>query len=311
LDYNPYRESGLPQTTGDVGGNSNRYGFEDGIVTAIYPDLWRVDIAPNGGGLVRKAFVMTPWFPPVHIDTEQPSRVLFSFVDGRVHDPFCFPYPWRRMYGPETADDGHDRHFYQKNRHIVRIGDITIRVDDNNRIYLFDAESNDICMYDLNERTMHTIVPHIFMGTDDATRYEYHRDEQVRIVIPKALIGETAVQDADGISYVAHQLVHLVSDILVKATAGAEVHLIAPLIKLTATGSIVLDPPHIYLGNAGATEPVILGNLFKAFLNVFLTLFNGHSHSNVQTGGGFSGPPTIATALMDNSTLSTIAKVSE
>jgi hypothetical protein len=311
LDYNPYRESGLPQTTGDVGGASSRYGLEKGVVTAIYPDLWRVDITPDGGGLLRKALVVGEVLPPVHEDTTQPSHVLFAHIGGRVQDVVCWPLTFRRMYGPETADDTHDRHFYDRNRKIVRVGNITIRITPDDEIYLYDAESGDFCLYDMPNRTMHTIVPHIFMGTDEATRYEYHRGEQVRIVIPKALIGETAVQDADGISYVAHQLVHLVSDILVKATAGAEVHLIAPLIKLTATGSIVLDPPHIYLGNAGATEPVILGNLFKAFLNIFLTLYNGHSHSNVQTGGGFSGPPTVATALMDNATLSTIAKVSE
>lgn len=305
---NPFREAGLPAMTSDTGTHT-RYGLNKGVVVATYPDLWRVDIEPEEGGLLPQALVVGDVLPPVHVNTTQPSHVMFAHVRGRVEDVVCWPLNFRRMYGPETADDGHDRHFYQKNRQILRVGDLTIRITPNNEIYLFDAESGDYCLYDMPNRTMHTIVPHIFMGTDEATRYEYHQGEQVRLVIPKALIGATAVQDADGISYLAHQLIHLVSDLQVKATAGTEIHLTAPLIKFTATQSIVLDPPHIYLGGMGATERLIYGDAFMAFLNAFLTLFTAHVHTGVQTGAGTSGIPTTPATAMTSALLAENSRV--
>src|SRR5580765_5760591 len=204
-----FRESALP-TMQDDSGIHTRYSIEKGVVKAIYPDLWRVDIEPEAGGLLHKALVVGDVLPPVHTDTTEPSHVMFAHIGGRVEDVVCWPLPFRRMYGPETASDGKDRHFYQLNRQIVRVGDITIRITPNDELYIFDAESNDYCLYDMPNRTIHTIVPHIFMGTDSGTRYEYHKDDKVRLVIPKCLVGQTAVENADGISYTANQLLHLV-----------------------------------------------------------------------------------------------------
>jgi hypothetical protein len=310
LAFNPLREAGLPQVTPDTGGEHGRYGIYKGIVRAVYPDVRRVDIEPEFGGLLRQAIVQGEVLPEVHIDTERPSHVLFAHINGNIHDVVCWPIDWRRTFGPETTDDGHERHFYHRNQQIRRVGDITVRITPDNRAYLIDAETNDYIEYDMNTRTVHVIAPHVFIGTNDETRIEYHADQEVRVLIPKCLIGATAVQDQDGISYLQHQLIHLVSDLMVKATAGAEINLIAPLIKLTAE-SIILDPVNIKLGHAGATERLVLGDLFRTFLNLFLALYTGHTHTGVQTGVGTSGPPTVAATPMDESMLSDIAHVSK
>jgi hypothetical protein len=310
LAFNPLREAGLPLVTTDMGGEHNRYGIYKGIVRAVYPDVRRVDIEPEQGGLLRQAIVQGEVLPEVHIDTERPSHVLFAHINGNIHDVVCWPIDWRRTFGPETTDDGHERHFYHKNQQIRRVKDITVRITPDNRIYIWDAESEDYAVYDMNERTFHVLAPHIFLGSDNETRYEYHRGEEIRMVIPKALVGEQAVADTDGITYLAQQLIHLLSAIQVKATAGAEINLIAPLIKLTAD-SVVVDPVNIRFGHANATERLILGDLWKAFYNVFITLFNSHSHTNVQNGLSSSGPPVVPASLMDDSTLSTIAKISQ
>jgi hypothetical protein len=310
LAFNPFREAGLPLMTPDTGGEHGRYGIYKGIVRAVYEDVRRVDIEPEQGGLLRQAIVQGEVLPEVHIDTERPSHVLFAHINGNIHDVVCWPIDWRRAFGPETTDDGHERHYYHKNQEIRRVKDITVRITPDNRIYIWDAESEDYAVYDMNERTFHVIAPHVFIGTDKETRIQYDRAEHIKMVIPKCLIGATAVEDEDGVTYLQHQLIHLVSDLIVKATAGAEIELIAPLIKLSAE-SIILDPVNIKLGHAGATERLVLGDLFRAFLNVFFTAYSGHTHSNVQTGAGVSGPPVVPATLMDDSMLSDIAHVSK
>jgi len=131
---NLYREAGLPRQLPDQGGEHGRHGFAKGVVRAIYPDLWRVDIEPEEGGMLSKALVVGDVLPPVHQDTSCPSHVMFTHIRGHVADVVCWPLNFRRFYGPETADDGHDRHFYQKNRQALRVGDITVRITPNNEI---------------------------------------------------------------------------------------------------------------------------------------------------------------------------------
>jgi hypothetical protein len=108
-------------------------------------------------------------------------------------------------------------------------------------------------------------------------------------------MGDQALPDTDGISYIKDTLIHLVSD----------------AIKLTANSSITLDPPRINIGNANAAQRVVLGDLLMAFLNTFFVLYNGHQHTNVQTGGGISGAPTTPAASMTSAQLSDIAFVSK
>jgi hypothetical protein len=310
MPYSPFREAGLPQMTDDVGGGQGRYGFSKGVVRAVYPQEWRVDIESEEGGLITKALVLGDVLPEIHVDTANPQHVVFTHLGGRVMDPICWVLPFRRMQGPTEPDDGHERHYYQKNQQVIRIKDITIRVTPDNRIFVWEAENNDYLLYDMNTRTVHAMAPHIFLGSDTETRYEYHRGEEIRMVTPKALVGEQAVENTDGITYLAQQLIHLLSAVEVKATAGEEINLIAPLIKLTAQ-AVVVDPVSIRFGHANATERLILGDLWKAFYNVFIALFNSHSHTNVQNGPGSSGPPVVPASPMDDTTLSTIARISQ
>ena len=310
MAWNPYREAGLPHLTADQDGYANRYGLTKGVVRAVYPDVRRVDVEPEHGGLLRKVLVIGDVLPEEHVDTDNPQHVLVGFIGGNMHDAVCWPLLWRRTFGTETTDDGKERHFYPKNQQIVRVKDLTVRITSDNRIYLVDAESDDYIEYDMNTRTVHTIAPHVFMGTNEATRYEYHRDTEVRIVIPKCLIGQTAVESADGMSYLAQQLIHLMSMLQVKATAGAEVELNAPLIELNA-GSVVLNTTNSRFGGASAAEQLLLGNQWMTFYNTFITLFNAHTHTSVQNGPGTSGPPGAPAAAMDGSLLSDVARVSK
>lgn len=291
----PFREAGLPMQSFDLGGEQARFGLAKGVVRAVYPDLHRVDIEPEIGGRIAKALVVGDVFPEIHVDTDNPQHALFGFIDGNVADPFCFLIPFRRLSGPNNPDDGKERRYYHKNQQIVRVKDITIRITPDNKAYIYESEKDDYLMYDMNTRTAHMMTPHIRLGTDEMTRMQYDENDVMKLVMPKILLGQQGLEDTDGMTYRAGDIIHLVSQV----------------IKLTATQAITLDPPRINFGNASASEQVILGNLFQTFLNAFLSLFNGHVHTGVQTGGGVSGPPATPTGLMPNSTLSTIARVSQ
>lgn len=312
--YQQWREAGLPKLTDDTGGVYRRYGRKMGVVRAVYPELWRVDIESEDGGLLRMALVDDDQFPETHIDTERPSFVEYWYADGHAGDVRCHVQPFRRLAGPEAADAAEKRRF-DKNQMIRRVQDITTRITPDSRHYITDSEAGDIAMYSQPARTFHFLAPHHFVGTDDANRVELHTEgkstDQFRLVIPKALIGRLAIQDEDGISYTADQLVHLRSTQEVRATAGSLVHLIAPTIKLSATGSIVLDPPKIYLGNANATEHAVLGDLFMALFNNLINIFNNHVHTGVQVGAGTTGVPTTPATSMTSTQLSDIVTVSK
>jgi hypothetical protein len=309
----PFREAGLPEPMDDSDGEHTRYSGEIGVVRKTYPDLWRVDIEPQDGGLIHKAQVYGDTLPEVHIDVERPSYVEYWCRGGNLQDIWCSAIPWRRLKGPESATEPEKR-LYHKHLKIQRVGDLTIRItQDGKKIYLYDAESNDYCLYDQDARAFHVIGPHVFWGTDDKNRVELHTetsDDRVRVVIPKALIGRTAVASTDGISYTADQLLHLVSTLVVKATAGQEIDLIAPLIKLTAD-QVVVDPVNIKLGSNSASEQIILGNLFMALFNSLINIFNNHVHTGVASGAGTTGIPTVPATFMDGTHLSDVAHVSK
>jgi hypothetical protein len=293
----PFREAGLPEPLADSDGEHTRYTGEIGVVRKTYPDLWRVDIEPQDGGLIHKAQVDGHTLPEVHIDVERPSYVEYWCRGGNLQDIWCSPIHWRRLKGPESATEP-ERRLYHKHLKIQRVGDITSRITMDNRHYITDAESGDIAMYSQPARTFHFLAPHSFSGTDEANRVELHTEgkltDQLRVVIPQALIGATGQRDADGITYVQNELLHFVSN----------------LIKLTAN-RIVLDPVDIRLGSDNATERAILGNLYQAFYNAFVALFNAHQHGNVQPGAGTTGPPTTPTPMMDDTMLSDVVHISK
>jgi hypothetical protein len=264
------------------------------VVRAVYPEIMCVDIQPQAGGMIYKAQLADHVVPDVHIDGERPSYVEFWHRGGQMQDVWCRQVHWRRFLGPE-AEGEEEKRYYHKHLKIERHGDITIRITPKNEIYLYDAETGDYCLYESETRTFHVVSPHVFIGTDAQDRIEYHNQDQIRLVIPKCFIGQTGIQDADGITYLAGTLIHLVSQ----------------AIKLTATDSITLDPPRIYIGHANATEHLVLGDAWMALYNAFVTLFNNHQHSNVQNGIAVSGPPTTPTTSMSSAQLSDIAFVSK
>jgi len=319
------REAGLPIPVPDVHGEQALLTGSRGVVRAVYPDRWRVDIEADDGSLLTEALVIGPYFPDVHQDGEAPSHVGYFHVGGGP-DTFCWPMPHRRLLGPhdtpaDSADTGEpERRYFHRHGFIFRSGDITIRVTHQGMVVL-ETEKNDYISLDTVTREVHIHAPTVFLGTDEqgnrieweqdeslrgfsplvilgtetGDRIEYRNEGHVHVVTPQCCIGQTGVQDADGITYLANALLHLVSTV----------------IKLTATESITLDPPRLNFGNANATEHVVLGDALMGLYNAFVTVFNGHQHSNVQNGGGTSGPPTTATAAMTSAQLSDICFVSK
>lgn len=294
-------EAGLPSRAPDEDGIYNRYGHGLGVVRAVNPRLWCVDVEPQEGGMLRAVQVEGDVLPEVHTNTDNPQYVVYWFMDGNLQDPWCRPLHWRRLRGPES-DDQPEKRKYHEHLQIQRVGDMTIRISkDGKKIWLYDAESGDYALYDQAARTFHVIGPHVFLGSDDKDRLEYHSDPQapanaqVRLVIPKFFMGKLGLQDTDGISYTPTLL-----------------HLMSTAIKLTATDSITLDPPHIYFGTGSATQRIVLGDALKDYINLTVkAMIDAHVHTGVQTGSGTSGPPTTPFPAMPDSTLSTIARISE
>jgi hypothetical protein len=291
-------EAGLPLLVSDVHGDRSLMSGSKGVVRALHPDLWRVDIETEDGSLLSYALVIGPYFPELHKDGEAPSHVGYFYVRG-MPDALCWPMPHRRLLGPDDALPGQEgqaqpeRRYFDLHNFIFRSGDITWRITKDHR-FVLESEAGDYLSYDQARREMVVRAPTVFLGTEAETRVEVERDKEVRIVMPKILLGDQALPDTDGISYIKETLLHLVS----------------PLIKLTAD-EIVLDPTSIKLGHANATERALLGDVWQTFYNAFVTLFNGHSHSNVQVGLGFSGPPTLPTPAMTDALLSDVTRISK
>ena len=319
------REAGLPIPRTDVHGEQGFVSMSQGVVRAVHPERWRVDIETADGSLLTEVLVVGPYFPEVHADADAPSQVGYMHVRGQA-DALCWPLPHRRLRGPHDttqrdAPEGEpERRYFHRHGYIFRHGDITVRLTDDNR-YVIETEQGDYIILKTDEREIRLHAPTVFVGTDEEhNRIEYQQDDSIRafqplvilgtetedrieyrdtghvqVVTPKCFIGRTGEQDADGITYLAGTIIHLVSDI----------------IKLTATTAITLDPPRLNFGNANATEHVMLGDAFMALYNAFVTLYNGHTHSNVQNGGGVSGAPTVPTTAMSSAQLSNIAFVSK
>lgn len=318
------REAGLPPLYANPHGEAFLLTGAKAVVRAVYPETNRVDIETEDGSFLTQVLVIGPYFPEVHTDSEAPSHVGYLHVRGQA-EAFCWPMPHRRLLGPQDqlksdSGDQPERRYYHVHHYAYRLGDVTVRLTRDNR-YVIETEQGDFIILDTDRREIRLHAPTIFMGNDEENnRVEYQQDDSIRAfnplvilgtetgdrieyrdqqeilaVTPKCVIGQTAVQDSDGITYLANSLIHLVSTV----------------IKLTATEAITLDPPRLNFGNANATEHVMLGDAFMGLYNAFVTVFNAHQHSNVQTGGGVSGPPTTSTSAMSSAQLSDIAFVSK
>jgi hypothetical protein len=239
-------------------------------------------------------------------------------------DGVAFPITFRRLMSPldpaPQSDNGDtpERRYYHTHGYIYRHGKITVRHTYDHR-WVLEGENGDYIQYDEEAREIRCHAPSVFVGTEDDTRIEYQRDEyikaimphiylgtdtedrfqydqsdQAQLVIPKFFMGQTGIQDADGISYVA----------------GVVLHLVSSLIKLTAD-EIVLDPVNVKLGGAGATEQAVLGNLLLTLWTAAKALFDGHVHTGVQTGSGSTAVPTTQFPAMTGAHLSDVVHISK
>lgn len=273
MDYG--REAGLPRRVPDIGRPTNMTGMQLGVVRAVYPDLWRVDIEPQQGGRLHKARVMGSQLPPVHQDLVRCSYVIFTSVDGNAEDIICWPDTARRFLDKQRIwkdeegknshtqedvgeqedaqgkDDEPERHYYHVHLKCERAGDITIRVTDDNR-WIVESEAGDMIRYDQKKREVDILSPTIRLGSMEATRLEYTRGEHTWVI-----------------------------------------------------------QPDIRLGTFDAEQQVILGNLWQTFYNQFVDLFNGHRHRQVQPGGGISGAPVQPTPKMQDDLLSDITRTTK
>lgn len=247
MGYIPQREAGLPRMVDDTHGYTTRYGFRKGVVKAIYPDLWRVDIETEGGGLLNKALVASPHFPPVDDGEKLPSHVAYSFFGGHVEDAFCIPLTFRRFHGPEVTGK-EEREYYNVHLHCERAGDITIRVTNDNR-WIIENEDGDYVELKTDTREIRVIAPTVYIGTTEDQRIEFKQDKAITLVAND-----------------------------------------------------------IRLGTETASQQVIMGNLFMELFNALVSLYNGHQHTGVQPGAGFSSSSTAPANMMDGNYLSDITR---
>jgi len=290
------REAGLPLLTADVHGERGLLAGSKGVVRAVYPERWRVDLEAEDGSLLTEALVIGPYLPELHHDGEAPSHVGYLHFQGRP-DVFCWPMPHRRLLGPQDALAGQEgqsqpeRRYFHTHGYIFRHGDVTVRLTDDNR-YVIETEQGDYIILDTQRREIRLHAPLVFAGTDErGNRIAYEQDESIRLFNPLVLIG---TEMDDRIEYLK----------------DVQILLQAPFIKLTAS-EVVIDPVTIKFGNENASEPLVLGNAWLALYNAFISLFNTHQHTNVQTGGGVSGPPQTPSPGMTDAQLSDIAYVSK
>ena len=88
----------------------------------------------------------------------------------------------------------------------------------------------------------------------------------------------------------------ITNDGKVSINGQVEVDVTGPTVNITATAMVNVTAPAINLGSSGE-------GLKKLVTDAFETLFNNHTHSNVQNGTGNSGPPTVG---MDSTQLTNV-----
>jgi hypothetical protein len=321
-----YREAGLPPLVNDHYGERQLLMGSKGVVRFLRPEINRVDIETEEGGLLTNVMVIGPYFPQLHTDGDEPSHVAYLHMRGMA-DAICWPMTFRRLLGRQDRREADgtepppERRFYETHSYIYRSGNITTRITYDQR-WVIEGEAGDYLQYDEVAREIRIHAPSVFVGTETESRIEYARDQYVKVITPATYIGtDTAnrfelhvgddvpdqaqlvmpqfylgaqgLPDSDGVSYTANVLLHLVST----------------LIRLTA-GQVVIESSNTLFGSAAASERLLLGDSWMALYNTFITLFNAHTHGGVQTGGGASGAPIVGAVPMTAAQLSSVARVS-
>jgi hypothetical protein len=315
------REAGLPILEPNMRGEQLLTGAK-GVVRALYPDLWRVDLETEDGSLLTYVPVIGPYFPELHADASQPSHVGYLHVKDSAM-AFCWPMPHRRLLGPHDSPPGAagasqpERRYYHLHNYIFRSGEVTVRITKDNRL-VFEGEQGDYIQFDVATREVRIHAPSVFVGTEDGSRIEYERDDLIRAFAPWVLLG---TETGDRLEYHQGTHVHVASpEVVIGATAvpdadgltylqGVLLHLVSTLIRLTAD-QVVIESSNTRFGSAAASERLMLGDSWMALYNTFITLFNTHTHGNVQNGGGVTNAPVTGAAPMTTAQLSSVARVS-
>lgn len=66
------------------------YAWHYGVVRAVYPESWEVDVAAEGGGIVQRVLVLGPRLPEVSTP-DRPQWVLWGTAAARAGAPVCIP----------------------------------------------------------------------------------------------------------------------------------------------------------------------------------------------------------------------------
>ena len=102
-----------------------RFASNMGIISAVYPRTWEVDIRSEGGGVVTRALVLTPRLPEVSTDV-RPQWCLYGHAAHLQGQPWCVPVSSRLM-GPRTPT--RDQWVYYE-----EVGNFRITIDRANEL---------------------------------------------------------------------------------------------------------------------------------------------------------------------------------
>jgi len=111
------------------------------------------------------------------------------------------------------------------------------------------------------------------------------------------------MKDGDGISFDANlNIIFNNAKIVIKPTGEINVENSNGHVKIEENGNIEVEGPTIQLGNS-AVEKAVLGNTLETLLNIFIGVYNGHTHTSDGT------PPTQLATPLAGTELSSKVKV--
>lgn len=123
----------------------------------------------------------------------------------------------------------------------------------------------------------------LFIGGVDNAIVIATEDRRYRIALEE---GEAAIytDEGDKIHLKRNKEIHIKSGDKVKIEATTIVDVIAPTVNVTAATVVNIVAPSVNLGAASGIKAIPTED--------FMTLYNSHTHSGVQTGTGSTGGPS-------------------
>lgn len=216
-----------------------RYDTGYGIVVRSY-DTWEVDIAPEDGGLLRRAQVLGTRLPEPS-SPERPQWVIYWFAQHDQAQCWCLPVPSRL---PGTRDDRRRYVWYDE------VANYRLTINRDGELEVRNLANGSTTRLLIREQGNHIILE------TPSLRAELLEDERrVRVETP------------------------------------------ATHVELDDSGKLVeLDATNIHLGE-GATEQLVLGTTFLAWLQSFIAVFDSHTHPD--TGANQNPAPALPVILSD------------